>query len=48
MYFRANDIKHVKNFLNPIITVTEHSGGTTPDINYCRVTFFIINCFMFN
>ncbi|VVC45096.1 Hypothetical protein CINCED_3A015660 [Cinara cedri] len=37
---RANDIKHVKNFLNPIITITEHSGVTSPDINFYRAQFF--------
>lgn len=39
-FFRVNDIKNVKNFLNPIITITEHSGLTSPDIN-----FYKVNCF---
>lgn len=38
--FRVNDIKHVNNFLNPIITITEHSGITSPDINFYKVIFF--------
>jgi len=43
--FRVNDIKHVRNFLNPIITITEHSEATSPDINFYKV--FSIN-FFFN
>lgn len=46
--FRVNDIKHVKSFLNPIITITEHSGITSPDINYYKVSVFsFIICWMF-
>uniref|UniRef100_A0A2S2Q2N9 Protein unc-80 n=1 Tax=Sipha flava TaxID=143950 RepID=A0A2S2Q2N9_9HEMI len=37
---RVNDIKHVKHFLNPIITITEHSGVTSPDINFYKAKFF--------
>ncbi|XP_025208646.1 protein unc-80 homolog isoform X2 [Melanaphis sacchari] len=36
---RVNDIKNVKNFLNPIITITEHSGITSPDINFYKAKF---------
>lgn len=43
IYFRANDIKHVKNFMNPIITITEHSGVTSPDINFYRVYKYFLN-----
>lgn len=42
MYYRVNDIKHVKNVLNPIITITEHSGVTSPDINFYKVTLSIL------
>jgi len=37
---RVNDIKHVRSFLNPIITITEHSGITSPDINFYKVSLF--------
>lgn len=37
-----NDIKHVKNVLNPIITITENSGITSPDINFYKVIIFFI------
>ncbi|XP_050528266.1 protein unc-80 homolog isoform X3 [Daktulosphaira vitifoliae] len=37
---RVNDLKNVKNCLNPTITITEHSGITSPDINFYKARFF--------